>query len=144
MGSLVYRAGPNIVSEQHPQRVVAVHRGQTPVAPALGRKPALQRPHHARNQEQLQPGNQHRLGNLTRVAGRLGDVQPVDGGVTAWVASQVMAACHSSVSEVMKGRGRPGEGRGRAGGLRAGIMGVVWRECVGGWLMVEKAFDLPG
>ncbi len=66
--------------QQHQQRVVAVHRGQPPVAPALGRKQALQRPHHTRDQEQLQPGNQHRLGNLTRIAGRLGDVQPVDGG----------------------------------------------------------------
>src|SRR5258708_1219581 len=50
-------------------------------------------------------------------------------GVTAWVASQVMAACHSSVSEVMSCACK--KGRGGAGGCGRDYGVGMWRECVG-------------
>ena len=79
MDSLVYRAGLNSLPLQHQLCVVAVHLGQAPVAPPLGRKQALQWPPHARDQEQLQRGNQHGLRNLAQGANRLSNVLLVHG-----------------------------------------------------------------
>src|SRR5258708_39879028 len=50
-------------------------------------------------------------------------------GVTAWVASQVMAACHSSGSEVMSCACK--KGRGRAGGCGRDYGGGMWGGGVG-------------
>ena len=64
--------------QQHQQSEVTINRGVAPVAPALGRKQALERPHDAGDQEQLQASDQHGLGNLARVARRLRNIQGVD------------------------------------------------------------------